>query len=78
MTIKERVDQHDLEIAIHRREVAAIRKLILTGMKMINSVAAAQKRNEQVLNKLEANLESLASSYRRGTNGHTKRKLYLQ
>ena len=78
MTLKERVDQHDREIDTHRREIAAIRKLILMGMRMINSVAAAQKRNEAVLKRLEANIESLANYNRRGTNGHTKRKLDLQ
>jgi len=78
MTLKERVDQHEREIDTHRREIAAIRKLMLIGMKMINSVAAAQKRNEAVLKRLEANIESLANSYRRAPNGHTKRKLDLQ
>jgi hypothetical protein len=78
MTLKERVDQHEREIDTHRREIGAIRKLILMGMKMINSVAAAQKRNEAVLKRLEANIESLANSFRRGTNGHTKRRLVLQ
>ena len=40
MTLKQRADQHD-------REVAAIRKLILTGMTMIN-------RNQEQINQLTA------------------------
>ena len=77
MTLKERVDRHD-------REVAAIRKLILTGMKMINSLAAAQKRTDANLNRLEAKVDQLAGkvdslvdSLRRGGNGHSRRKLDL-
>ena len=71
MTLKQRVDQHD-------REIAAIRKLILTGMKMINSLAASQKRTEANLDRLEAKVEALVDSLRRGGNGHTKRKVDLQ
>ena len=78
MTIKERVDRHD-------REIAAIRKLILTGMKMINrnaeqgaatrkelrDLAAAQKETEK-------SLKALMDTMRRGSNGHSKRKVDLQ
>jgi predicted nucleic acid-binding Zn-ribbon protein len=78
MTVQQGVDQLERESDTHRREIAAIRKLILTGMKMINAVAAAQKRTEANLKRLEANVESLADSLRRGTNGHSKRKLDLQ
>ncbi len=41
-TITERVDRHD-------REIAAIRKLVLTGMKMLVEVQRAQKKTEQTL-----------------------------
>jgi hypothetical protein len=78
MTLKQRADQHD-------REIAAIRKLILTGMKMmnrnqtqINQVAAAQKVTEQNLQRLEASVQEFVNSLRHGGNGHTKRKLDLQ
>jgi Xaa-Pro aminopeptidase len=70
VTAKEHLSKHD-------REIAAIRKLILTGMKMLNSnqrqireLIAAQKRTE-------ASLKALIDS-RRATNGHTKRKVDLQ
>ena len=68
MTLKERADLHD-------REIAAIRKLILTGMKMIN-------RNQEQINELRAiqkvteqKLQAFIDSMRRGGNGHTKRPL---
>lgn len=64
MTLKERVDEHD-------RQIVAIRKLILTGMKMINAIAAAQKRTE-------TSLLELSNSMKRGQNGRVKRKLDLQ
>jgi hypothetical protein len=68
MTLKQRVDQHD-------REIAAIRKLILTGMKMLNQVAAAQKTTEQSLQRLEASVQQLVNGLRRGGNGHAKLNL---
>ena len=79
MTNKERLDQHDVEIA-------AIRRLIKDGMKLvvgtrqdirllaqdIRKLAASQK-------KTDANLNALISSLRRGGgNGHSKAKVDLQ
>jgi predicted nucleic acid-binding Zn-ribbon protein len=76
MTLKQRADQHD-------REIAAIRKLILTGMKMlnrnqtqINQLSAAQKTTEQNLQRLEASVEQLVNGLRRGGNGHAKLDLH--
>lgn len=63
MTTKQRVEQHD-------REIAAIRKLLHTGMKLIvriekriDNLAAAQVKTEKALQNLM------------GANGHSKRKL---
>jgi hypothetical protein len=77
MTLKERVDQHD-------REIAAIRKLIVIGMKMLN-------RNQEQINDNAKQIRALIVAQRRtdaalrnyiertGTvNGHGKRKLDLQ
>jgi hypothetical protein len=64
VTLKERVDEHD-------RQIVAIRKLILTGMKMINAIAASQQRTE-------TSLLELSNSMKRGQNGRVKRKLDLQ
>ena len=68
MTLKEPVDQHD-------REIAAIRKLILTGMKMLN-------RNQEQINELRAlqkvtelKLQAFIDNVHRGSNGHTKHPL---
>lgn len=75
MTLKERVDRHD-------REIAAIRKLILTGMKMLNRNEEHLNRNQTQINQLlaaqkvtEQKLQAFIDSMRRGSNGHTKRPL---
>jgi len=75
-TLTKRVSQHD-------REIAAIRKLVLTGMKMLVSLErgmkdvekgmkdlqAAQKRTEQTLERFIRSLE------RGGANGHEERRI---
>jgi hypothetical protein len=62
-TTQERLTKHD-------REIAAIRKLVLTGMKMIVSLTASQRKTDE---QLQDFIRSL-----RGTNGHAKRKMNLQ
>ncbi len=78
MTVKERLDRHD-------RQIAAIRDLLHEGMRLVVqtrkdfrvlataqvALAAAQKRTEE-------KLEDLIDSLRRGGNRHQKRKLDLQ
>ena len=78
MTTKEHLSKHD-------REIAAIRKLILTGMQMlnrnqhqINQLIAEGRRTDQRLKRLEATVEEFVTGLRRRTNGHTKRKVDLQ
>jgi Xaa-Pro aminopeptidase len=63
-TLKARVDKHD-------REIAAIRKLIHTGMKMlvkleeeVRELAASQRETDR-------QLQAFIRSLRRGSNGHT-------
>lgn len=71
MTTTQRLEQHD-------KQIAAIRKLVMTGMKMLvrnqqqlNQLAVAQK-------KTEASLKALIDDMRgSGGNGHNKRKLDL-
>jgi hypothetical protein len=58
MTQKQRIDQHD-------REIAAIRKLVLTGMKMLVRLEASQT-------KTDAQLQALIRSLKPGGNGHSK------
>ena len=78
MTVKERLDRHD-------REIAAIRKLIHTGMKMLvrieddlKELAAAQKQMAAAQKQTEKSLQALIDSMRGAGNGHSKRKVDLQ
>ena len=71
LTAAQRLDQHDRELAKHNREIAAIRALILNGMRLVNKIAATQARTEK-------NLEALITSLRRGGNGHGKRAVDIQ
>jgi hypothetical protein len=70
-TLKERVDRHD-------REIAAIRKLILTGMKLLVklekehiALAAAQRETDR-------ELRAFIRSLRSGTNGRGNRRTDVQ
>jgi hypothetical protein len=60
-TLTARVSKHD-------REIAAIRGLIRTGMKLIVRVEAAQHKTEQTLERF---IKSLERGERNG-NGHKK------
>ena len=59
LTAKEHLTKHD-------REIAAIRKLIFTGMKMINALTASQRETNR-------QLQTFIRSLQRGANGHGKR-----
>jgi hypothetical protein len=75
MTVTERLDKHD-------RQIASIRDLVKEGIKMIvetrrlaletrrdlRELAAAQKRTD-------ASLHALIDSLQGGGNGHTKRRV---
>ena len=70
-TFKERLDRHD-------REIAAIRKLLQAGMKMlvrneeeIRQLAAAQKETDRQLKETDRRLNRFIRSLERGNgNGH--------
>lgn len=72
-TLSERVSQHD-------REIAAIRKLVLTGMKILvrleksqERLERAQERLEKAQERTEQTLERFIRSLERGSaNGHKK------
>jgi len=70
-TTQERLSKHD-------REIAAIRKLVVTGMKMMVSLTAAQRKTDEQLRKTDEQLQDFIRSMNRGTNGHSKRKENLQ
>ena len=75
MTVTERLDKHD-------RQIASMRDLVKEGMKMVvetrrlaletrrdlRELAAAQKRTD-------ASLHALIDSLHGGGNGHTKRRV---
>jgi hypothetical protein len=74
-SLKERADKHD-------REIAAIRKLIHTGMKMFVKAEEEHAVFRKELRELAAQqratareLEAFIRSLRRGSNGHTKRSI---
>jgi hypothetical protein len=71
MTTKKHLSKHD-------REIAAIRKAILVGMRMLN-------RNEEQISRLTKEVPGACRQRSRadehlkcGVNGHAKRKLDLQ
>ena len=66
MTVTERLDRHDKQIASIRELVQEGMRLVVQSRKDIRSLAAAQKRTD-------ASLHALIDSLRGGGNGHTKR-----
>ena len=66
MTVTERLDKHDRQIASIRELVQEGMRLVVQSRKDIRSLAAAQKRTD-------ASLHALIDSMRGGGNGHTKR-----
>ena len=71
VTLKERVDRHD-------REIAAIRKLLQIGMRMqvkneeaIRKLAQAQRETDRLLKETDRQLNKLIRSLEAGSgNGH--------
>jgi hypothetical protein len=68
MTVTERLDKHDRQIASIRELVQEGMRLVVQSRKDIRSLAAAQKRTD-------ASLHALIDSMRGGGNGHTKRRV---
>lgn len=75
MTTREHLSKHD-------REIAAIRKLILQGMKMIvegkqemREIRAAQRETDRQLKETDRQLKAFIESLRTGSNGHNKRRV---
>jgi len=67
--------QLEARIAQHDREIAAIRKLILHGMKMINALATEQRQLTASQRKTDAQLQAFIRSMERGGNGNGHGKL---
>lgn len=71
MTLKQRVDRHD-------REIAAIRKLVLTGMKMLNRLDDRLEKLTTSQQETDRMLKDLIRALRGGGNGHAKRRIDVQ
>jgi hypothetical protein len=67
MTVPERLDRHDRQIASIRELVQEGMRLVVQSRKDIRSLAVVQKRTEE-------NLQLLINTMRRGGNGHEKSK----
>jgi len=74
----QRLDQHDRDLAKHDRQIAAIRALILSGMRIVNKTAALQAETRKDLKVLEKNLDALINALRQSGNGHARRRLDIQ
>lgn len=75
MTVTERLDRHDKQIAVIRdlvregmRMVVETRRLALETRRDLRELAAAQKRTDE-------SLRALIDSLRGGGNGHTGRRV---
>jgi hypothetical protein len=75
MTVTQRLDQHDKQIAAIRdlvkegiKLVVETRRVALETRKDLRELATAQKRTD-------ASLHALIASMRGGGNGHTKRRV---
>jgi Spy/CpxP family protein refolding chaperone len=75
MTVTERLDKHDKQIASMRdlvkegiKMVVETRRLALETRRDLRELAAAQKRTD-------ASLRALIDSLQGGGNGHTKRRV---
>jgi hypothetical protein len=71
----QRLDQHDRDLVKHDRQIAAIRALILSGMRIVNKTAAMQARNEKNLGIMEKKMDALINALRQSGNGHARRRV---
>jgi hypothetical protein len=62
----------EARVSEHDRQIAAIRKLILTGMKMLNQLAGEQRETARQQRETDRQLQAFIRSMRRGSNGHQK------
>ena len=80
MTVTQRLDQHDKQIAVIRdlvkdgiKMVVEIRHLTLETRKDLRKLAAMQLATAEAQKRTDASLHALIGSLRGGGNGHTKR-----
>ena len=70
-TLHERVTALERTALRHNKQLETIRNLLERGTRIVVDLAVNQR-------KLQASVNELTNSLKRGTNGHTKRKLDLQ
>ncbi len=82
MTVTQRLDQHDKQIATIRdlvkegiKMVVETRRLALDTRKDLRKLAAMQLSTEAAQKRTDESLRALIDSLRGGGNGHTKRRV---
>ena len=82
VTVTERLDKHDKQIATIRdlvkegiKMVVETRRLTLETRKDIRKLAAMQLSTEAAQKRTDASLHALIDSLHGGGNGHTKRRV---
>jgi len=73
MTVAERLDKHDKQIASIRALVQEGMRLVVETRKDIRKLAAMQLTTEAAQKRTEESLRAFIDSMRGGGNGHTKR-----
>ena len=82
MTVTERLDKHDRQIASIRdlvkegiKMVVEIRNLTLETRKDLRKLASMQLATAEAQKRTDASLHALIDSLRGGGNGHTRRRV---
>ena len=73
MTLTERLDKHDTQIASIRELVHEGMRLVVETRKDIRKLAAMQLTTESAQKRTEESLRALIESLHGGGNGHTRR-----
>jgi hypothetical protein len=68
----------EAQVSKHDREIAAIRKLILQGMKMINALAVSQRQHDAHLLRMEGDLEATRKEMRELAASQRKTEVTLE
>jgi hypothetical protein len=75
MTVTERLDKHDKQIASIRALVQEGMRLVVETRKDIRKLAAMQLTTEAAQKRTEESLRAFIDSMRGGGNGHTKQRV---
>jgi len=73
LPVVERLNQHDQHLSKHHREIAAIRKLIIAGMRMVNEMHRENREFQKNVQRLERKIDAFIDSRLHPRNGHDKR-----